>query len=82
MIGSGKAVAIAAVTVIVAGAVLVAREAVDDASAADVVVPLGPQGVVPQFVVECEPSHAAPDDPIVRPGQPGMSHLHQFFGAT
>jgi len=41
----------------------------------------GPQGLVPQFVVECEYSHAAQDDPIVWPGQPGMSHLHVFFGA-
>jgi hypothetical protein len=40
----------------------------------------GPQGRVPQFVVECAYSHAAPDDPIVHPGQPGASHLHVFFG--
>ncbi|MFZ9482274.1 MAG: DUF1996 domain-containing protein [Ilumatobacteraceae bacterium] len=42
----------------------------------------GPQGRVPQFVVECAFSHAAQDDPIVWPGQPGMSHLHVFFGST
>lgn len=42
----------------------------------------GPQGKVAQFVVECGFSHAAQDDPIVWPGQPGMSHLHVFFGAT
>lgn len=41
---------------------------------------LGPQGRVGQFVVECGFSHRAPDDPIVFPGQPGMSHLHDFFG--
>lgn len=40
----------------------------------------GPQGAVPQFVVECDFSHAAQNDPIVYPGQPGMSHLHDFFG--
>ena len=40
----------------------------------------GPQGNVAQFVVECELSHLAFDDPIVFPGQPGESHLHQFFG--
>ena len=40
----------------------------------------GPQGAVPQFVVECEFSHMAADDPIVHPGQPGASHLHVFFG--
>lgn len=28
----------------------------------------------------CAPSHLAYDDPIVFPGEPGRSHLHQFFG--
>jgi hypothetical protein len=42
----------------------------------------GPQGGVGQFVVECAFSHRAPDDPIVVPGRPGGSHLHQFYGAT
>jgi hypothetical protein len=42
----------------------------------------GPQGRVPQFVVECGFSHAAPDDPIVHPGHSGRSHLHVFFGNT
>ncbi len=40
----------------------------------------GPQGAVPQFVVECTYDHSAMDDPIVYPGQPGASHLHDFFG--
>lgn len=40
----------------------------------------GPQGRVAQFIVECDLSHLAYDDPIVLPGQPGASHLHQFFG--
>jgi hypothetical protein len=40
----------------------------------------GPQGNVAQFVVECELSHLAYDDPIVLPDLPGESHLHQFFG--
>ncbi len=35
-----------------------------------------------QIVVECAWSHAAPDDPIVLPDQPGASHLHEFFGNT
>jgi len=43
---------------------------------------MGPQGNVPQFKVECGWSHAAPDDPIVHPGRPGRSHLHDFFGNT
>lgn len=42
----------------------------------------GPQGKVGQFVVECKFSHYLPDDPIVHPGAPGGSHLHQFFGAV
>ena len=42
----------------------------------------GPQGRVPQFVVECGFSHAGPDDPIVHPGHSGRSHLHVFFGNT
>ena len=42
----------------------------------------GPQGGTPQFIVECPYSHSASDDPIVYPGQPGKSHLHEFFGNT
>jgi hypothetical protein len=40
----------------------------------------GPQGAVPQFLVECTYSHSASDDPIVFPGASGASHLHVFFG--
>lgn len=40
----------------------------------------GPQGAEGQFVVECELSHTAGDDPIVHAGHAGMSHLHDFFG--
>jgi hypothetical protein len=32
------------------------------------------------FVVVCKFSHRAGDDPIVHPGNPGMSHDHTFFG--
>lgn len=42
----------------------------------------GPQGQVGQFVVQCLYSHSAPDDPIVHPGRHGMSHRHDFYGAT
>ncbi len=35
-----------------------------------------------RLVVECLPSHSAHDDPLVFPGEPGRSHLHDFFGAT
>lgn len=34
------------------------------------------------FTVDCRFSHRAPDDPIVHPGRPGASHVHDFFGAT
>lgn len=40
----------------------------------------GPQGHVAQFIVQCDLSHVAYDDPIVHPGRSGMSHLHEFFG--
>jgi Domain of unknown function (DUF1996) len=33
-----------------------------------------------QFVLRCTYSHTLPDDPIVFPGQPGASHVHDFFG--
>jgi hypothetical protein len=32
------------------------------------------------WLVACPFSHSLPDDPIVYPGQPGMSHMHDFFG--
>ncbi|MCC6223478.1 MAG: DUF1996 domain-containing protein [Thermoleophilia bacterium] len=34
------------------------------------------------FVSVCRFSHRAKDDPIVFPGQPGVSHDHSFFGNT
>lgn len=34
------------------------------------------------FRTTCDFSHMAYDDPIVYPGQPGVSHLHAFFGNT
>jgi hypothetical protein len=42
----------------------------------------GPQGRVGQFVAVCGYSHSAPDDPIVFPDRPGMSHRHDFYGAV
>ena len=42
----------------------------------------GPQGNDAQFLVSCDFSHAAQDDPIVHPGEPDASHLHVFFGNT
>lgn len=34
------------------------------------------------FRFTCLGGHLSHDDPIVYPGQPGKSHLHQFFGNT
>ena len=35
-----------------------------------------------RFRTSCDFSHLAYDDPIMKPGQPGKSHLHMFFGNT
>lgn len=40
----------------------------------------GPQGNEGQFIVECDLSHVASDDPILYPDELGASHLHAFFG--
>ncbi len=42
--------------------------------------PVGADESAGQFWVRCRFSHAAMDDPIVFPGQPGASHMHDFFG--
>jgi hypothetical protein len=34
---------------------------------------------LPDFRLECGIDHYAPDDPIVFPGQPGVSHMHSFY---
>ena len=34
------------------------------------------------WLVKCPYSHSLPDDPVVFPGQPGASHLHDFMGNT
>jgi hypothetical protein len=34
------------------------------------------------FRFACLPGHLAKDDPLFFPGQPGVSHLHQFWGNT
>lgn len=78
---SALIVAVAAAVALLSAAVVLRGTATHQASAQEVV-PLGPQGLVPQFLVECRFGHLAPDDPIVFPGQPGASHLHQFFGAS
>ncbi|MEG8039856.1 DUF1996 domain-containing protein [Sphingomonas sp. LR60] len=42
----------------------------------------GRPDVVGAFRFMCSPGQVRRDDPIVFPGQPGKSHLHQFFGNT
>ena len=42
----------------------------------------GKPDVVGAFRFICMPGQVLADDPIVYPGQPGQSHLHQFFGNT
>jgi hypothetical protein len=42
--------------------------------------PAMPRGT--NFFSNCRFSHVAADDPIVRPGLPGASHPHEFFGNT
>jgi hypothetical protein len=46
------------------------------------VLPARASGGPGQFVVRCRYSHTNMDDPIVFPGQPGASHMHDFFGNT
>jgi len=41
---------------------------------------LMPAAQASNFIVTCTYSHSLTDDPIVFPGQPGASHLHDFFG--
>jgi hypothetical protein len=41
---------------------------------------LGPELLRGFFATVCDYSHEAADDPIVKPNQPGTSHLHEFFG--
>jgi len=63
----------------------IAAAAASTAAASRVVGPeryVGPQGQVGQFVVQCVYSHSAAIDPIVHPGHAGMSHGHDFYGAT
>jgi hypothetical protein len=43
--------------------------------------PVSPEEVG-AFRMSCAAGHLAKDDPIVYPGQPGASHLHQFWGNT
>ena len=39
------------------------------------------QAAQPGWITSCAYTHTLADDPIVFPGQPGVSHLHDFLGA-
>ncbi|CAM5239114.1 hypothetical protein GCM10010329_45580 [Streptomyces spiroverticillatus] len=41
-----------------------------------------PRAYFHEFQANCAPTHTAPDDPIVYPGQFGKSHDHTFMGNT
>jgi hypothetical protein len=70
----------------VKGAVLIATGALGLAAAA-MLGPVALAGDEPRvklrgavFVESCRFSHRSPDDPIVFPGRPGLSHDHTFVG--
>lgn len=44
--------------------------------------PLAPAATSGEFIVSCAMANRASDDPIVKPGQVGGSHSHDFFGAA
>jgi hypothetical protein len=41
-----------------------------------------PHAYFHEFQANCSVTRDLPDDPIVRPGQPGASHMHTFMGNT
>lgn len=57
-----------------AGSATTAGAALDAAPVAPALPPIG------EFVAFCDFSHRLADDPIVFPGQPGVSHSHEFMG--
>lgn len=67
-------VALVVTAVAAAATVAIAAPSTDTRSAAT--------GPPVNLVSICNFSHAAADDPIVLPGEPGAAHLHQFFGNT
>jgi len=45
-------------------------------------IPATSQAASAGWLLKCGLARSLPDDPIVHPGMPGMSHLHDFFGNT
>ncbi len=75
---SHRPVAVAAVALLVAGVVAcspLGQTQTEGVRVGSVSAP----GVIKSV---CSYSHTATDDPIVKPGQPGASHSHDFFGNT
>lgn len=44
------------------------------------ILPISAFAESPGWIVQCNAHHSLNDDPIVFPGQPGVSHLHDFVG--
>lgn len=72
------AVGVAALAVVLTGSAALGLATAEERTGT---APAPPAGDA-RFVVECTPSHRAPDDPIVHPGHAGASHLHDFFGSV
>jgi hypothetical protein len=56
------------------------KSALQPMSGTGAIPPSGAPDVVGAFRFICTAGQVLPDDPIVYPGQPGKSHLHQFYG--
>ena len=75
------AVAAESTSVSLEGATAIASNFDPNAELASIPVPASAApDVVGAFRFICMPGQLKSDDPIVYPGQPGRSHLHQFFG--
>lgn len=46
-----------------------------------VAIPISASAAKPGWIISCNYSHSAPDDPIVSPGRTGAAHMHDFIGA-
>lgn len=69
-----------AVAILLAGSVM-ACEPLTPSSSPSAAVRIGSVSAPGVIKSVCSYSHSAADDPIVKPGQPGASHSHDFFGS-
>jgi hypothetical protein len=58
------------------------RALLEPTAGTGVIPPSAAPDVAGAFRFICQPGQVSYDDPIVFPGQPGKSHLHQWFGNT